>query len=147
MDEALYELEKFIRAKAVSSTKSITEHMQKLCHTAAFTDRGAQQDFAQKCSKFDRFSQSVGKEHWGKKQFEQWWNEGAVTPDREVYCTPNTGKFPTLPRAVPPFMEDYNPPGSLPDVEEKMKALEDENKRLRESLANIRTLIDTELAY
>jgi hypothetical protein len=87
MEKALKKMDEFLGTKTVHSTRSLTDFMIHLCkleNRPYFSGAFAHEEFAQKCRNFEIFAESINKTSWGRKQFEQWWNEGKATPDPAI---------------------------------------------------------------
>lgn len=86
MDRAIHKLDEHLQTKTVHSTKSLELYMaNELCQDdSLFSNREAQEEFQQKCHNFGVFSRSINKTGWGRKQFEDWWNDGSFWSDKEA---------------------------------------------------------------
>lgn len=145
MKDAVNALDNYLKSKTVHNTQRICFFMQELCNNEVlwiYLPKEEQQDFAQKCRNFEIFSQSINKTSWGRKQFEQWWNEGTVTPDPTVYNAPKPGAFPTDEEAPPEFPMIYTGIPYEERLEQRIQSLEDENKELRKDVNELRNLVN-----
>lgn len=130
-------LDEFIQTKAVHNAQAVLRHMREMLNTFAYATVEDQQDFANKCSNFDKYVTRNGISSIGRKQFERWWETetGIDLVEDDIGCDLTY---------IDLEKHTYQPPAQEPFTYSKefVEAVLAENKELKSKLKDIAEIVE-----